>query len=122
MKTSSAKGKGRSHQKEVCKKILATFPELEPDDVISRPMGSSGIDIMLSPKAQKVVGLSIEAKNTKAMPGLKAMEQANYNVYKMTTPIVAWHPPRSSPETILCLINLDDLLQLKKELNDKTKE
>jgi len=121
MKTSSCKAKGRNHQKEIVAKILAAFPELEPDDVVSRPMGSSGIDIMLSPKAQKIVQLSIEAKNSKVKPAMSALDQAIYNNYKNTIPVVAWHPPKTSPDTILCLISMDYLLSLIKELNDKTK-
>jgi hypothetical protein len=39
------------------------FPELEADDVTSRSMGCPGEDILLSPKARKLLPVCIEAKN-----------------------------------------------------------
>ena len=61
----SSKAKGRLGQQEIRDKILKTFPQLEPDDVRSTAMGQSGEDIQLSPKARKVLPLSIEVKRRK---------------------------------------------------------
>ena len=61
----SSKAKGRLGQQEIRDKILKTFPQLEPDDVRSTAMGRSGEDIQLSPKARKVLPLSIEVKRRK---------------------------------------------------------
>jgi hypothetical protein len=65
-RTSSAKAKGRLGQQEVRDAILEKFPELEPDDVKSTSMGSSGEDIQLSPAARKLLPISIEVKRRKS--------------------------------------------------------
>jgi hypothetical protein len=63
----SSKAKGRLGQQEIRDTILKTFPELEPDDVRSTAMGQSGEDIQLSPKARKILPLSIEVKRRKSL-------------------------------------------------------
>ena len=92
MKPSSAKAKGRSLQQFISKVLVRVIKTLESDDAVSRPMGSGGVDIMMSPLAQKEFPVSIESKNTKAFPGLKALEQAQYNKYKDTLAAVVWKP------------------------------
>lgn len=76
MKPASAKQKGRLAQQEICKSILAAFPELEPDDVVSTSMGAPGEDIRLSPKARTLLPFTIEAKNTERLNVHSALEQA----------------------------------------------
>ena len=66
MKTSSAKGKGRRLQQWTRDQILETFEELEPDDVRSTSMGASGMDVQLSPAAQKLFGFAVECKNVES--------------------------------------------------------
>ena len=46
MKTSSAKAKGRNLQKWVVSKLVEHL-QLDPDDLESRPMGSSGEDVIM---------------------------------------------------------------------------
>lgn len=43
--------------------ILASFPQLEKDDVRSTSMGASGEDIQLSPAARKLFPYQVECKN-----------------------------------------------------------
>ena len=57
------KQKGRRLQQWVVSKLLFLLPGVKPDDVVSRPMGSNGDDIMLSPYARKLFPYSIECKN-----------------------------------------------------------
>lgn len=72
----SNKNKGRLGQQEVCKILLDYFPALEEDDVVSRPMGSPGEDIMLSPAARRLIPFNIEVKRGKAFNVVKAVKQA----------------------------------------------
>ena len=69
--TRKAKQKGRLGQQEIRDALLKAFPKLEPDDVRSTTMGDTGADIQLSPKAQKLIPISIEVKRRKS--GLKTV-------------------------------------------------
>jgi hypothetical protein len=114
MKTASAKAKGRLLQQHIVKTILDAFENLEPDDVVSRPMGSPGVDVMLSPKAQRVFPVSIESKNTKVKPGSSALAQAEYNTYARTVGGVAWKPHGKPMKDTLVMLKLDALIDLIK--------
>jgi len=67
MKTSSKKQKGRMLQKWVCEYIskLLNIPWGPEDEKLiqSRPMGQSGVDVVLRGKALKRFPFSIECKN-----------------------------------------------------------
>lgn len=77
MKTSSAKAKGRNLQKYICSCILKFFPAIPILDVVSRPMGSQGTDILLSAKAKEFFPYKVECKNQEAFANVyKAFEQA----------------------------------------------
>ena len=89
MKPQSAKAKGRKWQQIVAALITEKF-DLEEGDVVSRPMGSGGVDLMMSPAARKAFPFSLEAKKTAADPGHKALEQARYNAIKGTIGAVVW--------------------------------
>jgi len=89
IKTSSAKQKGRKFQQEAAKLITEKF-QLEEGDVVSRPMGSGGVDLMMSPAARRAFPVSVECKKTAADPGHKALEQARYNAVKGTIGAVVW--------------------------------
>jgi len=118
MKTASCKSKGRELQKYVAKTVAEAFG-LHSDDVVSRPMGSGGTDIMMSPLAQKLFPVSIECKNTKTKPGPDALEQANYNCYNDTYPAVAWKPPRKGMNDTLIIMQLSDLISLIQQIRIK---
>lgn len=119
MKPQSAKAKGRELQKFLAELIVLSFKGLESDDVVSRPMGSSGIDLLMSPEAQRVFPISIESKNTKTKPGPSALEQAKYNVYPGTFPAVVWKPPRKSMIDSLVTMRFEDLIELVKKVRDE---
>jgi hypothetical protein len=74
----SRKAKGRKLQNHVRNKLTEIFG-LEEGDVESRPMGSSGTDLMLSAKARKRIGISFECKNTVGTPSRAQLEQSQAN-------------------------------------------
>ena len=108
MKTRSAKNKGRRLQNLIRDKILELFPKLTSDDVRSTAMGQSGMDIQLSPAAQKAFPFAIECKNNKKFVGYTYMKQAEGNAEKLT-PIVVVKADRKKPVVI---IDLDIFLGL----------
>ena len=115
MTPSSAKAKGRTLQQAVRKALLAAFPQLEPDDVVSTPMGVQGSDIQLSPAARKVLPYQIECKN-------KATSQLHtyYNQAKTHgkyEPLVIVKKNRAE---VLVAMTLDHFLELLKNKNNET--
>lgn len=111
MKPASGKAKGRNHQKAVRECILRFYPELGPDDVVSRSMGARGEDLILSPAARRRLPVSFECKATRKTPGAAAIAQARANAGPHV-PVVAWHPPRHAPDYVLVTLTLGDLLRL----------
>lgn len=101
VKPQSCKSKGRLHQQWVVKKILKTFSQLEPDDVVSRSMGAGGEDIMLSPAARKLFPYSIECKSKASYAFYKDYEQATANCPKGSEPILIAKANRKKPVVIM---------------------
>lgn len=118
MKTSSAKAKGRKHQQNIRDILLKEFPELEEGDVESRGMGGAGVDLMLSPLARRLVGLSIEAKKTRAAPSRTAVDQSRANAYPDTLPVVVWGPQGSGTGKELMICDFADFLKWMKGLKN----
>jgi len=119
MKTASAKAKGRSTQKFVASELGRIF-ELEEGDVESRPMGSGGVDIMLSPAAKRKFPFSVECKHTRKHPGHAEYKQAKANAKKDTTPAVVWQPHGKGTDCTMITMNFQEFLALWKEkTNDK---
>lgn len=114
IKTQSAKAKGRALQKHVVSVLLKYFPTLKEDDVVSRPMGSGGTDLMLSPLAQKAIKLSIECKNTAGTPSLSQVKQSTANRYEDTLPVVVWKPKGAKYDDSLLICKLEDFLEWQK--------
>lgn len=112
MKTASAKAKGRNLQKYVVAKILEYFPILEPDDCLSRSMGASGEDIMLSPRARMYLPISIECKSRAAIALYKDYQQATDNA-KVFHPILVVKQNKSQP---LVVMDLNYFLEVLSEL------
>lgn len=118
MKPASAKAKGRLLQQHVAKLIVNSFFGLDEADVVSRPMGSGGADLMMSPFAQRTFPVSTECKNVRTHPGPAALEQAAYNAYPGTIPVVAWKPPRKGMEETLAILKYVDLIRLVQMLRN----
>jgi hypothetical protein len=108
MRPQSAKAKGRRHQQAIAANILETFPELQEDDVCSRPMGSPGEDIMLSPVARELLPFSFEAKNVERLNVWDAFRQAETNS-RGATPAVVMRKNNTKP---LCVMRWNDFLSL----------
>lgn len=113
----SRKAKGRRLQQEVRDLILEHFKELEPDDVRSTPMGVSGPDLMLSPKAKKILGISPEMKNQEKISIWNAIEQCEKNSQDLI-PILVFKKNRSKNyvalEFEIFISILKELYELKK--------
>lgn len=79
------------------------FPTLEPDDVKSTSMGSAGEDIQLSPKARKMLPISIEAKCQESLNFWAAYEQSKVNAKGKYIPVVMAKRNRTEPVVMLSL-------------------
>lgn len=75
IKTQSAKAKGRKLQQWVRDKIIEVLKPygVVAEDVKSTSMGANGVDVQLSPFANKLLPISVECKSHKSM--------AVYNLY-----------------------------------------
>lgn len=114
MKTSSGKAKGRKLQQWLALKIREVFPQLEPDDVKSTPMGVGGADVQLSPAARKVHHWDWECKSHKSFAIYKVMDQAEANAKGI--PAVCIKANRKDP---LIILREQDFFNLLKEANDR---
>ena len=121
MKTSSAKNKGRTFQ-QACAKLLSDIFNWEDGDVESRPMGSAGIDLMMSPKAKKDYPFSIECKNTKTFPSWSGLEQAQANAKPGTIGVMVWKAPRRSLMKQMICMDHEEFAKLWKEHNVERKD
>jgi hypothetical protein len=105
--TSSAKAKGRKLQQHVRDQVLHYFPELQKDDVRSTPMGVTGSDLTLSPKAQEIFPFKVECKNRAAMAVFRDFEQAWAGCAPWMIPLVVLKENNSKP---LAVVDLDFFL------------
>lgn len=108
IKTSSAKAKGRKFQNYVRDRILARFPWLGEGDVGSCSMGSSGVDIPLSPLGRRTFPVSVECKKTKKTPSRGELDQARANAYGSSTPAVVWTPHGVGQKKAMIIFDLED--------------
>lgn len=112
MKPASAKNKGREFQKWVRDHILATFLQLEPDDVKSTSMGAGGEDVQLSPAARRLVPYQIECKS-------KSTSQVH--TYYAQAKSHGSHEPmvvvKKDRDIALTIVSFQHYLNLLKEVN-----
>ena len=94
MKAKSAKAKGRKLQNLVVKELRKAYPELEDDDIKSQIMGVSGEDIVFSPLAKRLIGLSFECKNQERLNLWDSLTQAENNSEERT-PVLVFKKNRS---------------------------
>ena len=99
MKPASCKNKGRLGQQLVRDLLLKLFPNLEPDDIRSTSMGSSGEDLLLSPKARKMLPFQIEVKAKRDLAIQSWYEQAKE--HGNHTPLVVVKKDRCKPLVIM---------------------
>ena len=79
-------------------------------------MGAGGEDIMLSPKARKLLPISIEAKCQETLNFWKAFEQAEINSKGKYIPVVMAKRNRTKP---LVVMDLTAFLWLIGQINAK---
>lgn len=113
MTPQSSKAKGRALQKLVRDKLLATFTELEPDDIKSTSMGASGEDVQLSPAARKLLPYQIECKNKATSQLHTYYDQAK--THGSYEPLVIVKKNRAE---VLVAMTLDHFLKLIKTINE----
>ena len=94
MKAKSAKAKGRKLQNFVVEELRKAYPELEDDDIKAQIMGVSGEDIVLSPLAKRLIGLSFECKNQERLNLWDSLSQAETNC-EDRTPVLIFKRNRS---------------------------
>lgn len=108
---SSAKQKGRKFQQFIRDLILKTFKELEPDDCRSTSMGAGGEDVLLSPRARKLLPISIECKHRKSFSIYSIYEQAKANAGKYE-PVVFLKGNHKQP---LAVVDAEYLINLMRK-------
>tara|TARA_B100001063_G_scaffold215273_1_gene216121 strand:+ start:36 stop:380 length:345 start_codon:yes stop_codon:yes gene_type:complete len=107
----SRKSKGAKFQNEVRDLILEKFSDkLEPDDVKTAVMGESGVDIKLSPAAQKLFHWAVECKRTEKISLRQWWRQARANENDKLKPLVITKQNREEPLVVLSLQDFLDLL------------
>ena len=110
MKTSSAKAKGRNLQKWVVEKLIEHL-HADKEDLESRPMGSSGEDVIMGKETRQKFSYSIECKNQEKLNVWDAYEQATANC-KGYEPIVVMKKNRKKP---LVVIDAEAFFKLHKD-------
>lgn len=110
MKTSSAKAKGRNLQKWVVSKLIEHL-QLDEEDLESRPMGSSGEDIIMGKLSRQRFPYSVECKNQEKVNVWSAYEQAESNC-KGYEPVVVIKKNRKKP---LVVIDAEYFVKLHEE-------
>ena len=108
MKAQSAKAKGRRFQQEVASLIQDVF-DLPEEDVVSRSMGASGTDIMLSHNAISKFPFAVECKNVERLNIWQAFNQAEENSSDRLAPLLVIARNRSRP---LAVMDLQEFLLL----------
>lgn len=93
--TRSAKNKGKRLQKEVAAMVKEhiesqTGLTLDPRDVTSNMMSEAGVDVKLSPTAEKYFPYSIECKNVESLNIWSALKQTETNCLPNTKPMLVF--------------------------------
>ena len=94
--------------------LRSAFMEiLETNDIKSQVMGMSGEDIVLSPKAQKIIRYKFECKNTERLSIWSAIEQCEGHGKDALCPVIVFKKNRKQPYAAIPLTKL--IILLKKE-------
>lgn len=107
----SRKSKGAKFQKEIRQVLLETFESLEDDDIKTAIMGESGMDIKLSPAAQRLFPYAIEAKAQEKVSLRSWWDQAKVNATDKLEPLLITKQSRKEP---LVVMSLDQFISLIK--------
>ena len=101
MNPKSVKAKGRVLQNLVRDRLRELFPKLTKD-IQSQTMGMKGMDIVLTPMAQKKIPYAFECKNVERFDLWKTWEQAIENAESLD-PVVVVKKNMKKPKVIIDL-------------------
>lgn len=87
---------------------------MDPEDIESRPMGSSGEDLIMGVQTKKIFPYSIECKNQEAVNVWKAYEQCSSNTSSKVESLVIIKRNKSKP---LALVDAEYFINLHKDVN-----
>ena len=110
--TATRKQKGREHQQQIATQIRTAL-DLPEEDVVSRPMGSQGLDVMLSARARERFPFGIECKRQEKLAIPEWWRQCEENARtEGLTPLLVF---RRSHEDALAVLRWTDLLALVRD-------
>ena len=125
-KTSSSKAKGRRLQDLVRDTLRFIFKDkLEDDDIVSRQMGGSGTDVVLSPAAKRLIPFAIECKNQEKLNVTESLKQASDNAVNGLIPLLIFHRNHGKVyvgiefDSFIKLIYNTDMNDVKQYIKDK---
>ena len=106
----SRKSKGFAYQREIKEILMEKFADkLEEGDIKTAVMGESGIDIKLSPAAQKLFPFAVEAKRCEKVSLRQWWKQAKANSTDKLKPILI---TKQNREESLVVMDMDTFLSL----------
>lgn len=107
--TASAKAKARLHQQFVATEIQDAFG-LPEEDVVSVPMGSPGLDILLSNRAREVCPYGIECKRVEKLSIPSWWAQCRANAEKEgLRPLLVYRRSREEPMVVMRWFDFIDI-------------
>ena len=112
--TASAKAKSRLHQQAIAADIQTAF-DLPEEDVVSVPMGSPGLDILLSNRARHMFPYGVEAKRVEKLSIPSWWRQCTVNATaKDLTPLLVY---RRSREDAMAVMRWADFIEIAAKAN-----
>ena len=114
IKIQSAKAKGRQLQNYVAERLgkLTGISYGKDKDIESRPMGQSGVDIILRGNAKKLIPFSIECKRQNSWNVKSFIDQAKQNELPETDWVIIAKKDRQDPVVIISLETFLGMLSL----------
>ena len=109
MKPQSRKQKGRKLQQKLRDHLIQDLG-IHEEDVLSRPMGSQGEDLILSPKAREKFPFSPECKCQETLNVWKSFEQADANAPEGIEGLLVFKRNNSETFAMLRLTSLIELI------------
>lgn len=115
--TRAGKNKGQQFQKEIVMVLRHRFgfdhdkESCFEGDIQANPMGQSGRDVKLSPKAEQFIPFNIEAKRTEKLNIWSALAQAEANADKGRIPLLIFKRNRSKVYAVMELSNLMHIME-----------
>ena len=118
IKPRSAKNKGSQLQKDFCELIASItgstyIPGDDDSQIKSRPMGLSGLDIVMDKETRQKFPYSVECKNQESLNLLDAIEQARSNELEDTDWLVVHRRKNLKEDVVIMSVEAFAVLFLK---------